>query len=257
MGDYQKIELTTDETQPFSEQDVENLEQEAATEEQAEQVTEERPEWLPEKFSSAQDMVNAYDELQAAFTRDKQNSSSREEKNQKTDATTTEFTDNTFSKFTEEFNNTGDVSIESREQIERMGIPRDVVDAYIEGQKSIMDSTFADVYDTVGGEEQYAEMLNWAADNISEDEQDAFNESVVNGTQAQMLFAIKSLNSMWQSSGDRQAAPLIQGNTGVKGASGAFRSLAELTKAMKDPRYSKDPAYRQDVETRLANSNVI
>ena len=36
----------------------------------------------------------------------------------------------------------------------------------------------------------------------------------------------------------------------------AFRSQAELVAAMDDPRYEKDPAYRQDVERKLENSNI-
>ena len=66
----------------------------------------------------------------------------------------------------------------------------------------------------------------------------------------------KNLSSRWKESAG-MARPLIQGDTGSKGASGAFRSLAELTEAMKDPRYRKDPAYRRDVESRLSSSNIL
>ena len=71
-----------------------------------------------------------------------------------------------------------------------------------------------------------------------------------------MMFAIKSLASRWGGA-EPKAAPLLQGNTGSINASGAFRSLAQVTEAMRDPRYTKDPAYRKDVEARLANSNVL
>lgn len=256
MGEYQKVEVVTEETEPFSEGDKTSLEQEAETQEHAEQVTQERPEWLPEKFNSPEDMVQAYDELQSAYTKKNQNESTGEAENPEATETPIQFEDNTFDKFTQEFNDTGDVSVESREAIEKMGLPREMIDAYIEGQKSLLQNTFNSVYETVGGEDRYKEMLEWATENISESEQDAFNESVLNGTEAQMMFAIKSLSSMWRGSGDTKA-PLIQGNTGTRGASGGFRSLAELTSAMKDPRYDKDPAYRKDVETRLANSNVL
>jgi hypothetical protein len=33
--------------------------------------------------------------------------------------------------------------------------------------------------------------------------------------------------------------------------------VAEIVEAMKDPRYSKDPAYRADVEQRVALSNAF
>ena len=35
-----------------------------------------------------------------------------------------------------------------------------------------------------------------------------------------------------------------------------FRSQAEVVRAMSDPRYDKDPAYRQDLYDRLERSNV-
>jgi hypothetical protein len=35
-----------------------------------------------------------------------------------------------------------------------------------------------------------------------------------------------------------------------------FRSQAELVAAMSDPRYDKDPAYRQDIADKLAVSNI-
>ena len=35
-----------------------------------------------------------------------------------------------------------------------------------------------------------------------------------------------------------------------------FRSQAEVVRAMSDPRYDTDPAYRQDVYDKLERSNV-
>ena len=137
-----------------------------------------------------------------------------------------------------------------------MGIPREMIDQYIEGQKSIMNSLFDDVYSTVGGEDNYNNMLAWAGENLSPDEQEIFNESVVSGTPAHMMFAVKSLASQWQSQTSGRT-PLLQGSTGSADASGGFRSLAELTSAMKDARYTQDPAYRKDVEMRLANSDIL
>ena len=36
----------------------------------------------------------------------------------------------------------------------------------------------------------------------------------------------------------------------------SFRSQAEVVAAMQDPRYDKDPAYRQDVFAKLERSNI-
>ena len=35
-----------------------------------------------------------------------------------------------------------------------------------------------------------------------------------------------------------------------------FRSQAEVVRAMSDPKYDKDPAYRQDIYNKLERSNI-
>ena len=274
MANYHKVEVGgSEENAPFSEDDIQQLQEESdaqdrATEEQmeeeeqreAELVAADRPEWLPEKFEAPEDLVKAYADLQAEYTQSRQNADSEEGEEQ--GAPDSKFAQSVedFSQFNQEFAETGDISEENRSRIESWGLPREMIDGYIEGQKAILDSHFNSIYNEVGGEDNYDAMLEWAGDNLPEGEQGAFNESVVNGTPDQMMFAIRSLSSRWQSDvgpiGNRET-PLLQGNTGYTGASGAFRSVAELTEAMKDPRYNKDAAYRKDVEIRLSNSNIL
>ena len=42
----------------------------------------------------------------------------------------------------------------------------------------------------------------------------------------------------------------------AKTSGDVFRSQAEVVKAMTDPRYDKDPAYRQDIYDKLERSNL-
>ena len=255
----ERVEIPVNEDGPLSEQDVQNLEQEAASEGQEEQTHEERPEWLPEKFETAEEMAKAYAELQSEFTKKQQASESGNQETEEAAGNAQEMSLESFQDFTKEFNETGDVSEESRQNIvDTMGLPREMVDGYIDGQRAIMDSHFAAIYGEVGGEEKYGEMISWAVENLPEGEQQAFNDAVMNGTTDQMNFAVKSLAARWMSNGGGSSpAPLIQGSTSAEGSSGSFRSVAELTRAMKDPRYTKDKAYRKDIETRLSNSNIL
>jgi len=255
MGDYQKVEIIKEGLEDPSLQE-EHIEQEATQEEQSPQAEEQRPEWLPEKFDSPEAMAKAYESLESQFTKQQQTTEVGEENAEETNETASPISVEKFTEYDNEFINTGEISEQSRQDIEAMGIPREMIDAYISGQQAVVSQQFNDIYSEVGGEDNYTEMLSWASENIPEDEQDAFNESVLNGTPAQMMFAIKSLASRW-GGGAGQSAPLIQGNTGSIGASGAFRSLAQVTEAMRDPRYTKDPAYRKEVEDKLSNSNVI
>ena len=49
---------------------------------------------------------------------------------------------------------------------------------------------------------------------------------------------------------------MINGDS-IETNSDVFESSAQVIDAMNDPRYSKDPAYRKEVEEKLARSAVI
>ncbi len=62
--------------------------------------------------------------------------------------------------------------------------------------------------------------------------------------------AVEHLKTAYTSEGRGPADMQLQG-TPVTGAITGFRSQAEMLEAMSDPRFDKDPAYRQDVERRV------
>ena len=137
-----------------------------------------------------------------------------------------------------------------------MGIPKQFVEAYVEGQKAMVAAQLNEVFDSVGGEENYNSMLSWAENNLAEHEINAFN-NIVEGTDANAtMLAISGLYSRYTQN-NSSAPNLVKGNYGTKNATSAFRSMAEVTAAMKDPRYGKDEAYRKEVEDRLNVSNIF
>jgi len=129
------------------------------------------------------------------------------------------------------------------------------VDSYIEGQTAITQQIRGRAYDIAGGEQEYGAMVRWAQANLSQGEIDSFNAALDTRDVDQAMFAIKGLASQYRS--DVGKSPqLVTGETGGNSA-GAFQSLAELTQAMADPRYAKDPAYRQAVGEKLRRSTVL
>ena len=62
--------------------------------------------------------------------------------------------------------------------------------------------------------------------------------------------AVRGLYSQFASAGGK-APNLIQGNTSGSAVK-PFNAAAQVTEAMRDPRYKNDPAYRKTVEDRLA-----
>jgi len=49
---------------------------------------------------------------------------------------------------------------------------------------------------------------------------------------------------------------MITGKAAASKSTNIFRSQAEVVRAMSDPRYDKDPAYRQDIYNKLERSDL-
>jgi len=216
---------------------------------QASTTNADRPAWLPEKFKSAEDLAKAYSELEGRFTQANQ---SQDQLSKAVQAANLSVED--LAPMSREFADTGALSEKSYKALEGKGIPRELVDAYVEGQKALADAQVNSVYSAVGGQESYQKMTAWAAENMSPDEVEAFDNIIESGNQASVMMAVRGLHARYSSAAG--SPRLIQGGMAASGTN-AFRSLAELTAAMRDPRYKADPAYRKDVEDRLRVSDVF
>jgi hypothetical protein len=239
MSNHQQINIVRDTAESNNEVDaLQTAVNEQAQPPQAEvPATPERPEWLPEKFQNPADLAKAYGELEKKFASKGADLSGLDQ-------------------FNDEFAKTGDLSEESIKKVAAMGIPEPLVRAYVEGQKAVTQTNINSVMGLAGGEAQYQALTEWASSNISEDEVDAFNNIMESGNMNTIKMAVAGLKARYEQANGASSGRLIQGE--VKGPSGgAFRSIAEIVEAMKDPRYAKDPAYRSDVEKRVALSNAL
>ena len=215
--------------------------------EAAQTVESDRPDWLPEKFQSPEDMAKAYNELQSKLGEgSKEKDSSAKEKAEPDQTVMQEIIDSA----TNEFIESGELTDKSFKALEEQGLPRGIVEAYVAGQRALMENQVNQVKATVGGEENYNAMAEWAAENLDQSELDAFNEVVESGSINQAQMAVRGLYSQFASAGGK-APNLIQGNTSGSAVK-PFNSAAQVTEAMRDPRYKNDPAYRKTVEDRLA-----
>lgn len=251
MSNLQQVQIN----EPTESENI-SLEEQAAMQEaanpqsettEATPATEEsRPEWLPEKFQSAEDLAKAYGELEKKVGQPRQEAATEE-------STTEEATgiSGTLTSATNEFIENGELSEESFEALAKEGLPRELVESYIQGQQAMMETQSNQVKETVGGDANYQAMAEWAAENLSEGEIDAFNEIVESGTIDQANVAVRGLYAEFRSAGGK-APNLLQGSTSGTGGAKPFNSAAQVTEAMRDPKYKNDPAYRELVEQRLA-----
>ncbi|AGF91084.1 head assembly [Synechococcus phage S-CBP2] len=111
------------------------------------------------------------------------------------------------------------------------------------------------IYQAVGGQEAYAEMVGWASENLSPDEIAAYDAVVNGGDYNATYWAVQGLRSRFADSVGVEGK-VYSGARAPKPADG-FRSQAELARAIADPRYRDDPAYRIDVQEKLARSGNL
>jgi len=202
-------------------------EQEQADIQLGEQIQQAEQQLLAGKYKNAQDLEQAYIELQGKLGQ--QNEPDEEQP----------VSEDSESEETEE-----------EEQVEEA--PEEEV---VEEAPQLTQEDITTLQNIVGGEKQYNEMLEWAAESINQQEIDMFNHVMEMEDSYACFFAIHALNNAYRNAVGFEGKML----TGKAAAEtpDVFRSQAELVAAMDDPRYEKDPAYRLDVETKLANSNLV
>jgi hypothetical protein len=239
--------------QAAEERDAETLAVGQAMEDQQNQL-------LAGKYKSAQDLEKAYIELQQKLGSGEQQSEPEQE------AEPTEEADETITMFNsidDELAQGGEISEESMAKLTAMD-SKDLVDAYLRYQntledvpvqegRELNDQEVSAIYNSVGGEQQYQQMTAWAAENLDADTVQAFDNVIESGNVAAINLALRGLQSQYNDNVGYENN-MIQGKPAQSG--NGYRSQAEVVRAMNDPRYDRDPAYRQEVMDKLANSNL-
>ena len=220
-----------------------------------------RPEWLPEKFQSVEDMAKAYAELEAKMGGKTQDNPQTDPANAVTNQTgqnpeqalSEKGLD--LSTFTAEFNAKGELSADSYAKLAAAGFDKGIVDNYINGQKAVAAQYETAVTAEVGGSEKYSEIVTWAKANMTDAEINAYNAAVSSGDLAQAKLAVLGLSAKFSKANGSEPR-LVQGRT-TSASEDVFESTAQLTEAMRDKRYRNDPAFRAKVQSKLARSNIL
>ena len=124
-----------------------------------------------------------------------------------------------------------------------------------DGEEELLSDEQAEMLmDMVGGEKAYQSMLTWAGDNFSQEEIEMYDGVMGSGNPNAIYYAVQALQSRYNDAVGSDGQ-LLTGR-GAQDTDDSFKSQAELVAAMSDPRYDRDPAYRQDLMRRLENSDV-
>lgn len=224
---------------------------------------EERPEWLPDKFTDAQQMAEAYAQLEQKMGSGTNEETVETEEAQEAPspsakaAEVVEALDNVgidFDTLQGEYNELGGLSEDAYGALAEKGFSKDLVDTWIKGQEAINAEYQTAVFDVVGGEESYKEMISWAANSLSPQEIAAYDRAIDSGDIDMVKLAVSGLTQKYQSV--EGSDPSLIGGQSTSSTGGTYDSWAQVTSDMRDPRYESDPSYRQTVANKLARSNV-
>ena len=239
---------------------VEIKEAETTAEKPEEQVEQSKPEGLPEKFNSVEDLAKSYAELEKKLGEPKpQETPEPKQEEAKPDDLeiankAAESAGLNMQDLQSEFDSSGELKAESYQALEKAGIPKEYVDQFIAGQLAMRDNLVNDVKGVAGGDEAYAEMMQWASDNLSETEKSAYNNAVNSNDIESIKLAVNGLKARYETANGIE--PTLAKGKASPSTEGGYRSWAEVTEAMADPRYQKDIAYQDDVKRKIQNSNL-
>ena len=222
------------------------------------------------KFKSQDDLLKAYNELQKKLSAPSEGDDEESEEEAAPEAVeeapeATEIDENvrTFVDISQRFEAEGGLSEEDVATLSAMD-SKTLIETYFKYHavqtnnaqaQAATQAEMASIRQSVGGDEAYGEMIQWAGSNLNEAEIDQFNAVVATNNPAAIKYAVESLSNRWKGA-EGYEAPLVTGRKAPSKGK-AFRSQAELARAISDPRYSTDPAYRQDVEEKLARSGNL
>jgi len=149
-----------------------------------------------------------------------------------------------------EWQEKGELSDSTFKNLEQVGITRDMVNTYIDGQKAIVSKLQNAAYEPFDGAEGYEAAANWAAENLTEAEVQAIDIQLTSNNPDIVAQGAKALLRRYREDGSYEP-PSLRGSGNGGDSGGIYGSRAEMVRDMRDPRYRRDASFRKGVEDRI------
>ena len=229
-----------------------------------EKLVEQQEQLLAGKYKDAQELEKAYVELQKKLGEKEEGTEqvSAEEKSEEKPT----FSDNAslINSASEEYYANGNkLSDETMAKFSSLST-QDLIKAYMEVQATqpeqvappaeITQDQINQIKNSAGGEQEYANIVNWAKSNLPKESINAFDEVVNTGSIQAIKLAVAGLKTEYNNANGVEGR-MVTGKQAPNNGD-VFRSQAELVRAMSDARYDNDPAYRQDIIEKLDRSDL-
>ena len=245
-------------------------EEEQSSLEVGEKLVAEQEGLLAGKYKNAQELEKAYVELQKKLgntdeAEDTEKVSAEEDKPE-TESELSEHASLINSASEEYFSNGNKLSDETMAKFSSLST-QDLIKAYMEVQSKtepaseqvapadLSDSDINQIKNSAGGDQAYANIVNWAKSNLDAKQITAFDEVINTGSVQAIQLAVSGLKAEYDNANGVEGR-MVTGKTAPRETGDVFRSQAELVRAMSDKRYDSDPAYRQDVIEKLERSDM-
>ena len=225
-----------------------------------EQMQEAQDNLLAGKYKNAEELEKGYLELQQKLNT-KEEEPAQEEEVEEEESTTEEAEANILDQLWEEAGTEEGYTQESLDKLRKMSVD-ELAQMHLEYRDSVSkeqpqgrDFTEADVKELkgiVGGEENYSNMMQWAQGALNEQEIKMFDAVMAKGDPLGAFFAVRALGYAYNDAVGYDGK-MVQGKA-PKQSNDQFRSQQEVVRAMADPRYEEDPAYRRDIMEKLERS---
>jgi len=225
-----------------------------------EQMQEAQDNLLAGKYKNAEELEKGYLELQQKLNT-KEEEPAQEEVEEETEAESAESKQTILDQLWEEAGTEEGYTQETLDKLGKMSVD-EIAQMHLEYRDSVTkeqpqnrDFTEADVKELkgiVGGEKNYANMMQWAQGALNEQEIKMFDAVMAKGDPLGAFFAVRALGYAYNDAVGYDGK-MVQGKP-PKQSSDQFRSQQEVVRAMADPRYEEDPAYRMDVMEKLERS---
>ena len=231
-----------------------------------EQISQQEEQVYAGKYKTAQELEKAYMELQSKLGEQEDKGETEVAKKEPEDKPTLSEGATLITSATDEYYANGnELSPETLQKFSSMS-SQDLIKAYMEVQQlpeyqqaqqtqvEISESQVNQIKNAAGGEAAYSNIINWAKSNLEAEQINAFDEVVNTGSVQAINLAVAGLKAQYDNANGVEGR-MVTGKAPTNSGD-VFRSQQELVAAMNDPRYDRDPAYRQDIIEKLDRSNL-
>ena len=154
-----------------------------------------------------------------------------------------------------EFAEKGELSEETFKSLEGVGLSKEMVNAYIEGQKAIVSNLQSAAYEPFEGKDGYDKAADWAAQNLPDGEIQAIDVQLTSNNPAIVAQGAKALMNVYAENADVEPS-LLRGNANNSDTGANYGSRAEMMKDMASSQYRTSEAFRTEVREKLRRSKL-